>query len=90
MRATFSPASNKLASAELLFDTDAVAAQIKSIKSQHSYCAVEETDALLDSLPQIPAATQPSSVSVVSTDKDASSNEGGDLNGRIKAESQRA
>jgi len=89
MRATFSPASNKLASAELLFDTDAVAAQIKSIKSQHSFCAVEETDALLDSLPQIPAATQPSSVSVVSTDKDASSNEGGDLNGRIKAESQR-
>jgi len=89
MRATFSPASNKLASAELLFDTGAVAAQIKSIKSQQSFCAVEETDALLDSLPHIPAATLPSSVSVVSTDKDASSNEGVEMS-RIKVEPQTA
>lgn len=86
MRAVFSPASNKLASAELFFDTGAVAAQIKSIKSQQSFCPVEETNDLLDSLPQVPVATLPSSVSVVSTDKDTSSDEEGTEMNRIKAE----
>lgn len=86
MRAVFSPASNKLASAELFFDTGAVAAQIKSIKSQLSFCPVEETNDLLDSLPQVPVATLPSSVSVVSTDKDTSSDEEGKQMNRIKAE----
>lgn len=90
MRAVFSPASNKLASAELFFDTGAVAAQIKSIKSQQSFCPVEETNDLLDSLPQVPAATLPSSVSVVSTDKDTSSDEEGTEMNRIKAEPQTA
>jgi Uncharacterized conserved protein len=83
MRATFSPASNKLANAELLFDTGAVISQVKIVKSHvSSFCSVEETDALLDSLPQVTtksgpngSLTMPSSVSVVSTDKDHSSDE---------------
>lgn len=83
MRATFSPASNKLANAELLFDTGAVTSQVKILKSHFSsFCSVEETDALLDSLPQVTtksgpnsSLTMPSSVSVVSTDKDHSSDE---------------
>mmetsp|Transcript_13623 Transcript_13623/g.20471 ORF Transcript_13623/g.20471 Transcript_13623/m.20471 type:complete len:680 (+) Transcript_13623:287-2326(+) len=90
MRAVFSPTSSKLASAELFFDTGSVAAQIKSIKSQQSFCPVEETNDLLDSLPQVPAATLPSTVSVVSTDKDASSDEEGTEMNRIKAEPQTA
>lgn len=83
MRAIFSPASNKLANAELLFDTGAVMSQVKIVKSHvSSFCSVEETDALLDSLPQVTtksgpngSLTMPSSVSVVSTDKDHSSDE---------------
>lgn len=87
MRATFSPASNKLTSAELLFDTGSVLTQVKALKSQQSLCPIEETDALLDSvLPQVPSnsvpmtantAALPSSVSVVSTEKDPSSDEEG-------------
>jgi hypothetical protein len=96
MRATFSPASNKLASAELLFDTGTVVSQIKAMKSQQSLCPVEETGALLDSvLPPVPSnsvpitpnTTLPSSVSVVSTEKDASSDEEGIA---IKSEPQTA
>lgn len=100
MRATFSPASNKLASAELLFDTGYAESHLKSLKAQQSLCPIEETDALLDSvLPQVSSdsvpvtvksQTQlPSSVSVVSTEKDASSDEeGGNL--LIKMEPQTA
>ncbi len=97
MKATFSPASNKLISAELLFDTGAVLSQLKSLKTQQSLCPIEETGALLDSvLPQVPSNTVtmatntvslPSTVSVVSTEKDASSDEEGMA---IKAEPQTA
>lgn len=86
MKATFSPASNKLASAELIFDTGNVQKQIKALKSQQTLCPIEETDALLDSvLPQVstisPNVNQrtalPSSASVVSTERDVSSDEEG-------------
>ncbi len=87
MRATFSPASNKLVCAELLFDSGSVVAQVKSLMSfqdVHSptsgFSCIAETDALLDSvLPQAPSVQsvkQECSVSVVSTDKgDTSSDE---------------
>mmetsp|Transcript_22676 Transcript_22676/g.34589 ORF Transcript_22676/g.34589 Transcript_22676/m.34589 type:complete len:905 (+) Transcript_22676:568-3282(+) len=71
MRATFSPASNKLACAELIFDTGNVISQVKAIKMElqqqvtnpisvpvsiPSVCPIAETDALLDSvLPQVPS-----------------------------------
>lgn len=88
MRATFSPASNKLAYAEFIFDTGFVKTQVNKLKVQH-LCPIAETDALLDSvLPQVSTmstnnripsnakATLPSSVSVVSTDKESSDEEG--------------
>jgi len=100
MRATFSPASNKLASAELIFDTGNVAAQLKAIKTQQSLCPIEETGALLDSvLPQAPtntvsvtAAVLPSTVSVVSgdTDKDSSSDGSDEEGAVIRAKPQTA
>lgn len=86
MRATFSPSSNKLASAELNFDTGSVIRQIKLLKSQQALCPIEETDALLDSvLPKVSTipsntnqvSTLPSTVSVVSTEKDVTSDEEG-------------
>lgn len=87
MRATFSPASNKLVCAELLFDTGSVVNQMKSLVSyedmqpNHPFSCISETDALLDSvLPQVSQVQsmkqQPCSVSVSSADKgDASSDE---------------
>jgi len=102
MRATFSPASNKLASAELMFDTGEVISQVKALKSQQTLCPIEETGALLDSvLPHGPTSTDtvaatagashvshPSSVSVVSTEKDSCSDEEGVV--VMKAEPQTA
>lgn len=90
MRATFSPASNKLACAELLFDTGAVIAQLKNIKSQQRLCAVE-SNALIDSLPPV-STTHSSAVSVVSHgEKDASSDEeGGSAEASVKLEPQTA
>lgn len=90
MRATFSPASNKLTCAELLFDTGAVIAQLKNIKSHKRLCAVE-SNALIDSLPPV-STTHSSAVSVVSNgEKDASSDEeGGSAEASIKLEPQTA
>jgi hypothetical protein len=90
MRATFSPASNKLACAELLFDTGAVIAQLKNVKSQQRLCAVE-SNALIDSLPPV-STTHSSAVSVVSNgEKDASSDEeGGSAEASVKLEPQTA
>jgi hypothetical protein len=78
MRATFSPASNKLVCAELLFDSGSVVNQVKSLVSYQ-----DVTDALLDSvLPQAQPAQAtkqdgvlPCSVSVVSADKESSSDD---------------
>lgn len=81
MRATFSPASNKLVCAELIFDTGAVNAQIKALASHHPSMPVqtttETTNAFLDSvLPQnsnMPSnesnMTVSSNVSIGSADK---------------------
>lgn len=85
MRATFSPASNKLVCAEVLFDSGSIVAQVKSLMSfqdAHSptsgFPGIAETDALLDSvLPQAPpvqslkqeGGSLPCSVSVSSADK---------------------
>ena len=90
MRATFSPASNKLVCAELLFDTGAVIAQLKNIKSQQRLCAVE-SNALIDSLPPVSTAHS-SAVSVVSNgEKDVSSDEeGGSAEASVKLEPQTA
>lgn len=90
MRATFSPASNKLSCAELLFDTGAVIAQLKNVKSQQRLCAVE-SNALIDSLPPV-STTHSSAVSVVSNgEKDASSDEeGGSAEASVKLEPQTA
>merc|ERR1712192_34310 len=65
MRATFSPASNKLVSAELVFDSGSIVSQMKSLVSYQDmhlpvnpssgFSCIAETDALLDSvLPQAP------------------------------------
>ena len=65
MRATFSPASNKLISAELIFDSGSIVNQMKSLVSYQDmhlpvnpssgFSCMAETDALLDSvLPQAP------------------------------------
>lgn len=94
MRATFSPASNKLVCAELLFDTGSVANQIKSLvpyqdmQPNHpsAFSCIAETDALLDSvLPQQLQSTKqdvtlPCSVSVVSADKGDTSSDDEGLN----------
>ena len=90
MRATFSPASNKLVCAELLFDTGAVIAQLKNIKSQQRLCAVE-SNALIDSLPPVSTAHS-SAVSIVSNgEKDVSSDEeGSSVEASVKLEPQTA
>jgi len=70
MRATFSPASNKLVCAELLFDSGSVVAQVKSLMSiqevhnpSSGFSCIAETDALLDSvLPQAPPSQSIQSV----------------------------
>lgn len=79
MRAVFSPASNKLICAELLFDSGSVVSQIKSLvpyqdvhqNPSSGFACIAETHAMLDSvLPQAPSAKQETcSVSVVSADK---------------------
>jgi len=52
LRATFSPASNKLLSAELHFDTSVITSHIDRIQSliQARHGTVAEADAILDSL----------------------------------------
>jgi hypothetical protein len=85
MRATFSPASNKLACSELLFDSGSVVNQVKSLVSYQDDIMA---DALLDSvLPQAEPAqatkqegTLPCSVSVVSADKGETSSDDEGLN----------
>ena len=63
MRATFSPASNKLVCAEFLFDSSSVVSQVNPLVSYQdihpnptsNFPCIAETDALLDSvLPQAP------------------------------------
>jgi len=82
MRAMFSPASNKLVCAELLFDSSSVVSQVKSLVSYadlnanpSGFSCIAEADAILDSvLPQAPqehvikqeSSALPCSVSVVS------------------------
>jgi hypothetical protein len=68
LRAKFSPASNKLASAELFFDTGSVKAQADDLKT-FSPCPISDTNTLIDTV-------LPTSVSVVSADKDSSDEEG--------------
>lgn len=89
MRATFSPASNKLVCAEILFDSGSVVNQTRSLvtyqDAHNNFASGAESDpcALLDSvLSQAPAAqpvkqegTLPCSVSVVSADKGDTSDE---------------
>jgi hypothetical protein len=85
MRATFSPASNKLVCSELLFDSGSVVNQVKSLVSYQDDIMA---DALLDSvLPQAEPAqatkqegTLPCSVSVVSADKGETSSDDEGLN----------
>ena len=56
MKATFSPASNKLACAEIIFDTGGVHAQIKAMQDEsaspkvNSNACSSGTDALIDSV----------------------------------------
>jgi len=54
MRATFSPASNKLVCAELIFDTGAVMSELKALAFNNPSlsvpCPTESTNALLDSV----------------------------------------
>jgi hypothetical protein len=68
LRAKFSPASNKLACAELFFDTGSVKAQADDLKS-FSPCPITDTNTLIDTV-------LPTNVSVVSSDKDSSDEEG--------------
>lgn len=68
LRAKFSPASNKLASAELVFDTGSVSSQANELKS-FLPCPISDTNTLIDTV-------LPTSVSVVSADKDSSDEEG--------------
>jgi len=100
MRASFSPASNKLVCAGLSFDTGSVVSQVKSIipyqdsltNNASGLPCIAETDALLDSvLPQASTSTftkiesnLPCSVSVVSQDKGDSSSDEGDMNQQKK------
>ena len=56
MKATFSPASNKLVCAEIIFDTGAVQAQIKAMQQEiatpklNTVACSTGTDALIDSV----------------------------------------
>jgi len=87
MRATFSPASNKLVSAELLFDTGTVISYINTLAqrqqgnpSMNGVSTSITTDALLDSvLPPVTSTTvgsMPLKVAIISSDKgDSSSDE---------------
>lgn len=68
LRAKFSPASNKLASAELIFDTGSVTSQANDLKS-FLPCPISDTNTLIDTV-------LPTSVSVISADKDSSDEEG--------------
>jgi hypothetical protein len=68
LRAKFSPASNKLASAELFFDTGTVKAQADDLKT-FLPCPISDTNTLIDTV-------LPTSVSIVSSDKDSSDEEG--------------
>lgn len=104
MRATFSPASNKLVCAELLFDTGGVASQVKSMmpyqdtlnNNASGLPCIAETDALLDSvLPQASSAIStksernlPCSVSVVSTDKSDTSSDEGEISQPVMKQEQ--
>lgn len=88
MRATFSPASNKLVCAEILFDSSSVASQTKCLMpfqdSHNAFASGAESDpcALLDSVlsqaPTVASTKQENSlcsVSVVSADKGDSSDD---------------
>ena len=84
MRAKFSPASNKLVCAEIIFDSGSVSNQIKCLMSfqdaHNNFASGAESDpcALLDSVlsqaPSVEPAKQ-DTVSVVSTDKGEASDE---------------
>lgn len=82
MRATFSPASNKLICSELLFDTGCVTSQIKTINADtHINQVTSATNDLLDSvLPQVTTVkTDPlgmsSTIAIISNDKGESSSD---------------
>ena len=84
MRATFSPASNKLVCAEIIFDSGSVINQTKCLvpfqDAHNNFASGAESDpcALLDSVlsqaPSVEPAKQ-DTVSVVSTDKGEASDE---------------
>lgn len=82
MRATFSPASNKLICSELLFDTGCITSQIKTINADtHINQVTSATNDLLDSvLPQVTTVkTDPigmsSNIAIISNDKGESSSD---------------
>lgn len=85
MRATFSPASNKLVCAELLFDSGSIVNQVKSLVSyQDDVMADEILDSVLPQAPPLQSTKQegtlPCSVSVVSADKGETSSDDEGLN----------
>ncbi len=85
MRATFSPASNKLVCAEILFDSGSVISQTRSMvpfqDPHNNFGPGSESDpcALLDSVlsqaPSVQPVKQECSASVVSADKGEASDE---------------
>jgi len=84
MRAKFSPASNKLVSAELIFDANYVAAQLGNMKARTSLdncdeiaaavaaaqVAAHEADALLDSIEMPALNAVPANITVSEATKD--------------------
>jgi len=86
LRAIFSPASNKLLSAELQFDTGAVASHIDRVQSltQTHHGAAAEADAILDSLEMpyflptnigVTSSPENNPASITSSEKSDSENE---------------
>lgn len=82
MRATFSPSSNKLACAELMFDTGSMNSQLKIISTENQMNQVTSaTNDLLDSvLPQVTTVKteplgMPTNVAIISNDKGESSSD---------------
>jgi hypothetical protein len=94
IRGKFSPASNKLLSANVSFNTGAVLVQLPQILSKENLsaeypqdmanaaaqAAASQADAILDSLqmPCLPSSTVPSAVSVVASSSSSSSEHGSD------------
>lgn len=84
IRGTFSPASNKLLTSTMSFDSGIVVSQLRSLTGGMSeengalaaaHAAASQADAILDSL-QMPMVSVPSAVVVPSSSSDTSSDKG--------------